>query len=295
MLFFLFLLKRITIKSLGTNTIVLIKKRKQRKWTYIKNYMKTPTKPINLFFVLILSVSLSCEKKQENPCEGKTQPSGKFLIKELIGDTAFTADTVFRDNYVQFEAVDKYKSVSWKLGSDPRDWAAATFNLSFSTVLGMVPIRFTGKANPDSLCFPGDNGTYTSMQNLTVVEQVDKSRITISPLVGRYRGYFTDNPSDSFTIRMDYFDSAKYDAGITGNKNFYWLSNMPNGFIGTTTASCVYEELREGQPVEMGYKCFVFGTNASLVQGRGWLSNDTLYINYGNDVNGRKKFIGKKL
>jgi hypothetical protein len=249
-----------------------------------------------LSFILfcIITVATACRKKQDNPCEGLTKLSGQFVIKELIGDTAFTADTVFRDNYVQFQALDNYEIVTWKIGSDPRAWTDPEFSLSFVTVLGTVPINFNGRKTPNRQCFPGDNGIYTSSKELTMVEQVEKPYVTISPLVGSYKGYFTDNPADAFTVRMEYFDSAKYDASVTGSKNFYWFSNMPKGFIGTSSASFIYPELRNGLSVEMGYKCFVFGTGSSIVQGMGWLSHDTLYINYGNTINGIRKFIGKK-
>jgi hypothetical protein len=247
---------------------------------------------LTLAFILLLAGSCRT-KHDQNPCEGKTKPSGQFVMQELIGDTAFTADTVFRDNYVQFEALDNYESIAWKLGSDPRIRTDSLFSLSFITALGTIPINFTGKKTPNTVCFSGDNGSYSSAKNLTIVEQVEKPNITLSPLVGRYKGYFTDFPTDTFTVRLEYFDSAKYDVGVTGSKNFYWLSNMPNGF--TSLLGWSYPELKKGQPVEMGYKCFVFGSGSSIVQGKGWLSNDTLYVNYGNNLVGRKKFIGKKL
>jgi hypothetical protein len=255
--------------------------------------MKTLINYVVLVSVFIITFCISCRKKNENLCEGKTKPSGKFLIKELIGDTAFIADTVYRDNYVQFQALDNYESVTWKLGSDPRHWADTEFSLSFINALGTIPINFTGKKTPNTLCFPNDNGIYSSSKKLTMVEQLQKPYVTISPLVGKYKGYFTDSPNDTFTTRIDYFDSTKYEVAVTGSKNFYWLSNMPKGYVSSLGWS--YPELKNGQPVEMGYKCFVFGSGSNIVQGRGWLSNDTLYINYGNDLVGRKKFIGKKL
>ena len=257
--------------------------------------MKTITPILSLFLFCFITISTACRKKQDNPCEGLTKPSGKFLIKELIGDTAFTADTVFRNNYVQFQATENYESSSWKVGSDQRTWTTPEFTLNFHTVLGTLPVTFTGTNQPNTLCFPNDNGTYSSSRELTMVEQVEKPYITLSPLIGKYKGYFTDSPSDTFTVRIEYFDSAKYDVSTTGSKNFYWFSNMPDGFIGTTSAAFIYPELKNGISVEMGYKCFVFGTGASMVQGKGWLSTDTLYINYGNFITGRRKFIGKKL
>ena len=166
--------------------------------------------------------------------------------------------------------------------------------MSFLTALGTIPINFNGRKTPNPQCFSGDNGTYTSSKNLTLVEQVDKTFLTLSPLIGKYKGYFTDKPSDTFTVRLEYFDSAKYDVSITGSKNFYWFSNMPKGFESTTNAAYAYPELKNGFSIEMGYKCFVFNYD-SYHQGKAWLSNDTLYINYGDNIVGRKKFIAKKL
>jgi hypothetical protein len=257
--------------------------------------MKTIPKYLAFSLVVIIIVNISCKKSHEqDPCQGLTKPTGKFVFKELIGDTAFVTDTAFRDNYVQMKALDTYEAVSWTLGGDPRTFTQPEFSLSFINLLGTIPVSFTGNKTPNTACFTVDNGIYTSTKNLTTVEQVEKPNVTISPLVGRYKGYFTNNPSDTFTVRMEYFDSAKYDIPITGSKNFYWLSNIPKGYVGTATASFVYKELQNGLTVEMGYKCFVFGTGASIVQGKGWLSNDSIYINYGSDLVGRKKFIGKK-
>lgn len=246
-----------------------------------------------IFFVLLTLTS--CKKNHtKNICSEIKQPSGKFIISEMVGDTAFVADTVFRNNYVQLRAIDGYESVNWKLGSDPRNWSSPDFSLSFSNVLVTIPVNFTGKKMANIQCFPHDNGTYTSSQNLTLVEQFEKSGLTISPLVGKYKGYFTDKPTDIFTVRIEYFDSTKYDVGLTGSKNFYWFSNMPEGFIGETSASFVYPELRTGINIEMGYKCFSFNYD-SHHEGKAWLSNDTLNINYGNNLVGRRKFIGKKI
>ncbi|MBI3717808.1 MAG: hypothetical protein HY252_04360 [Sphingobacteriales bacterium] len=257
--------------------------------------MRQATIYIFLFFVSLISVNSRCHKTDVNPCAGKTKPDGKFLIKEIIGDTAFTADTIFRDNYVQFNAVNSYETVSWKIGSDPRTFTDSSFYLSFITALGTLPVNFTGKKTANPTCFPGDNGIYSSSQNFTIVEQVEKPNVTISPLVGRYKGYFTDSPNDIFTVRMEYFDSTKYDVTMTGSKNFYWFSNYPNGYASTLNSAYAYPELKTGVPIEMGYKCFHIYLHDSKYEGYGWLSHDTLFINSGNSFEGRKKFIGKRL
>src|SRR6266700_747877 len=140
---------------------------------------------------LILVFASNCKKhndKQQNPCEGKTQPGAYFAIKEMVGDTAFTTDTVFRDNYVQFQAVGNYATVTWKIGSDPRQFNQSLFNLSFVNDLVTIPIIFTATGTPDTQCFPADSGKYVGQKMLTTVEQFDKNTLTRSPLIGKYKG-----------------------------------------------------------------------------------------------------------
>lgn len=254
--------------------------------------------PKLLFAALLLFIS-SCKKKHEaNPCEGLTQPKAEFAFKEILTDTAFYADTIFRDNYVNFVASKPYQSVLWKIGSDPRDFTSADFNLSFINFLGTLNVNFTGKATPNTQCFPADNGVYAGMKQLTVVEQFEKPILTLSPMIGRYRGAFTDKPSDTFTVRIEYFDSTKYDVSLTGAKNFYWISNIPKGFRDTTSEKArQYPELSYGQYPEMGYKSLQFGIGSNIQSGRGFanLINDSLKIYYYNQLTGRKMFIGKRI
>lgn len=248
--------------------------------------------------VLILLIC-SCKKKHDlNPCEGLTSPKAEFAFKEILTDTAFYSDTIFRDNYVNFVALKNYNSVSWKIGDDPRAFTSSNFTLSFVNDLSTFNVNFTGIATPNTQCFPNDNGTYQGIKQLTIVEQFDKATLTISPLVGRYRGAFTNSPNDTFTVRINYFDSAKYDVTMTGNKNFYWISNIPKGFIDSTSSTAyAYPELRNGMSVEMGYKSLQFGIFSNVQRGRGFaiLSNDSLKIYYTHIQTGRKLFVGKRI
>ena len=256
---------------------------------------------MKLFVPILTTVFLllfSCGKKQvEDPCKGKIQPVPEFAVKEIVGDTAFLADTVFRDNAVRFEALTQYQTVKWKIGSDPRDFTQPIFQLYFFNDIITIPVTFTGTNTPNKSCFPNDNGVYTGVKQLTTVEQFDKSLITLSPLIGKYKGYFENNPADTFTVRIEYFDSSKYDPSITGLKNFYWISNIPKGYKDSTSSNALeYPELSNGLSIEMGYKCFAFGfSNTDCISGRGWLSRDTLYINYGGPTQCKKKFIGKRI
>lgn len=188
-----------------------------------------------------------------NPCEGKMQLIAEFSFKEIIGDSVFVSDTVLRDNFVRFEALTQYQTVKRKIENDPREFTQPTFTLGFIRELATIQISFTGTKEPNKQYFPNDNGVYSGIKKLTTIEQFDKSTLTFSPLIGKYRGYFINNPSDKFTVRIEYFESSKYDPSITRNKNFYWISNIPKRYKdSTSSAALAYQELKNGMAIEMG-------------------------------------------
>jgi hypothetical protein len=247
--------------------------------------------------LLLMPTAFRC-KKDMNPCAGLPQPKADFAFKEVLSDTAFYADTIFADNPVNFVALRPYKSLLWKVGSDPRDFTTQDFYLNFPNFLGTIDVQFTGHNDANPFCFAGDSGVYRGIKKLTIVEQVDKATLTMSPLVGKYRGAFNTTPNDIFTVRIDYFDSAKYNSSITGSKNFYWISNIPKGYIDSTSSTATtYPELRNGMYPEMGYKSLTFGDGANILMGRGKgeLFGDTLKIYYQHIYNGKKIFIGKRI
>ncbi len=253
-------------------------------------------KRLILALVAVLLLASQCKKNNSDPCYGKTKPLASFVVKEIIGDTSFIADTIFRDNLVQFESLSQYDSVKWKLGNDPRVFTQSAFSLSFYNSLITIPIDFTGFKKPETNCFPTDNGIYAGTRYLTTVEQFDKAILKLSPLIGKYKGAYIDNPSDTFTVRIEYFDSAKYDPAVTGMKNFYWISNIPKDYRDTTSSVARrYAELSYGQEPNMGYKSLAFGTATFCYAGKAWLIGDSLHIIVGGGGCPKKKFAGKRL
>jgi hypothetical protein len=254
-------------------------------------------KPHQLIIPIILLLVLTAFrcKKDMNPCAGLTQPKADFAFKEVLNDTSFYADTIFADNPVNFVALRPYKSILWKVGDDPRDFTTQDFYLNFPNFLGTIDVQFTGRNDANPFCFAGDSGVYRGTKKMTIVEQVDRSTLTISPIVGRYKSTFNTAPNDVFIVRIDYFDSAKY-GPLLGIRNFYWLSNIPKGFVTSTNAS-VFPELKYGMEPEMGYKCFSFGRYGDIITGKGHgeLAGDTLKIYYQHNQTGKKLFIGKRV
>lgn len=251
----------------------------------------------HILIVILLPVvilAFRC-KDDDDSCIGLQTPGAHFAFKEVLRDTAFFADTVFADNPVLFTTLSAYKSQAWKVGDDPREFTSDNFSLIFYPFVGSIEVAFVGRNEPNPNCFPGDSGVYHGLKKLTIVEQVDRSSLTISPLVGYYRGAYNNNPLDSFTVRIEYFDSAKY-SPVLGMRNFYWISNMPQGFENSTDAR-IFPELRNGMDLEMGYKCFSFGNSGSIAsgQGLGELINGSLKIYCNHPLTGRKIFIAKRI
>ena len=241
-------------------------------------------------------VILACKKHSVDPCASAIRPTAEFAIREMIGDTAFDADTVFRDNYVAFQSLASYQSVKWKVGDDPRAFDKSFFTLIFYNSLVHIPVEFTGIRPPDNNCFPDDQGVYTGTRWLTTVEQFEKPTLTLSPMLGKYDGYYIDDPLDTFTVRIEYFDSAKYDVTVMGVKNFYWISNLPKGYIDSTSSmSYLYPELRNGQRPDMGYKALTFGSTSFCYAGKAWLVHDTLNAIVGAGSCKKRRFVGKRI
>jgi hypothetical protein len=246
----------------------------------------------------LFMLSLACKKNiKSSSCEDAFPPVAGFVIKEIVGDTSFIADTVFRQNWIVFKTTRPYDSVSWKVGNNPGTFDTPKFEFKFTNILGTIEVNLNAKAVPNQTCFPNDDGVYSGKKSLTIVEKFDKDSLTISPMVGRYKGAFIESSTDTFSVTINYFDSAKYNPSFTGTKNFYWISNIPKGYQDLTSLqSQYYPELRNGMGTIMGYKCLQFGDLGDGKKGEGHaeLKHDTLVIYYLNALTGRYTFIGKR-
>lgn len=245
--------------------------------------------------MLLCMAIMACRKqKPKDPCEGVVQPTGDFVFLEPVGDTSFTADTVFNDNGAIFRPLSKYDTETWKVGNDPREFERFNFGLLFPEKYSeTISISFKGTAKPNTLCFSNDSGIYRATKKLTVVEQFDRATLTVSPLVGNYYGGYTDAPNVKWMVSFKYYDSAnKYNPSLTSLRNFYRLHNFPEYVerYNTSAEIYVYPELKNSIPIEMGFKCFAYN-HGSDWYGRAWLKNDTLTILAGEKPRVRK-FVG---
>ena len=256
-------------------------------------------------FCLSLSILislLSCRKNNHDPCLNAVQPVLSFNIREVVYDSSYVTDTMYSHNAVIFETVGEYDSVKWNIGSDPRIFKEARFVYAsgrFTGIpVGQLEIKLTAYKAPNVKCYPDDKGIYSASKTLTIVDAYTKGSLTKSPLLGHYHGYNTDNPLDTFTVRIEYFDSAKYDLTHFGRQNFYWISNLPKGYFWDGGDQTIYSpELQHGNEIAyMGFKCFGALDGPTCGSGYGYLSHDSLIMDYGvSFANCKKRFIGKRI
>ena len=262
------------------------------------------TIPMAKFFTILSTflLLLSCKKNNHDPCQNAVQPSLSFNIREVVYDSSYVTDTMFSHNAVIFETVGEYDSVKWNIGNDPRIFKEPRFIYGsgrFTGIpVGQVEIKLTAYKAPNVKCFPADKGIYTASKTLTIVDAYTRGSLTKSPLLGRYHGSNTDSPLDTFTVRIEYFDSTKYDLTHFGRQNFYWISNLPKGYFWDGSDQTYNNpELQYGVEINyLGYKGFSTTDGATCNNGFGFLSHDSLIIDYGvSFANCKKRFIGRRI
>ena len=186
-------------------------------------------------FVVVMLTLHSCggddvpvKPPPTDPCAGKLRTSADFTIKEILSDTVwFFTDTVFPNNSIEFEAIQNSDEYVWKVGDDARTWTTKKFRLNFIGFIGTLPIHLIVKNNSvDTLCNPGDDGIDTVTKYLTVVGRESLA------ILGSYKGYNLDNPSDTFTVTVRTTDYR--------NRSWVEIMNINKGCFDTTNSSNLY-------------------------------------------------------
>ena len=221
----------------------------------------------------------------QDPCIGEVKKTAKFGTFEVWNDTLFRTDTLYTNRFVVFKALEEYDEVSWQVGTDTRTFDQETFQLYFFDDESNKDIYLGFKGidhSPDTTCFPEDDGIYEGESLFRLVEKDARTGVhTVSPLVGHYQVAPVDDPLDTFTVRLEFFDSAKYNSSYTGSKNFYYFSNFPNGYIDSTSdKQAAYPELAYGKTAAMGYRSFNSSVPPTGLELVGWLgeNRDSLYL-----------------
>lgn len=225
-------------------------------------------------FAILLAGMLQASKCKKDPipappdpCEGTTPFKADFMMLEEVADTAFQVfDSAIINRFITFKAIGDYDSVKWEIGNSQNVFKKSTVSLYFNVLENRIPVTFTGYNSKGSNCFPATPTVQTVTKYLTIVPE------TSAAAIGKFHGYNTDNPADTFTVilqRSPYFLHIKnLPKGCEGynasqGHTFYYLGvEAAQGFIGFVSKGTT------------AWKCGPF-------EARGYLSSrDTLIINY---------------
>jgi len=185
-----------------------------------------------------------------DPCANAERVKARFTIYEDVFTSNLRAtapsDTIVTGLAI-FSADERYDSYEWQIGYDPRIRTDSSFSLRFGANSGVIkgeplPIRFIGRRQPNTSCFPDDDGVDTAYRTMVVLDEYT------SPMLGSYRGVHLDEPLDTFNV--DIFWHKKY---------FLSVSNINRGCFDTIDNRFESSAIRR----EMGATVMVFGNGQS--------------------------------
>ena len=240
-------------------------------------------------------ITVHCRKHNNgDPCAGVPSSTAQFNITNsypYIHSVYTNQDTFITGSTVQFTATEpNAESYTWKIG-DTTITGKSSFALYFPKVLGVIPVSLTiVQKKSDYECYKNDDSVKTYSQNLFF------KPLNEWPILGKYKGYVTDNPSDTFTITIS--SKINPDNGLPTELTLYNFLNGCNDSIVVNEYESAYEFIA-------GYSSlntFTYPNCQFFDSAYGYLKNfgDTLIINYkycpsiSSPCNQNKTFIGVK-
>lgn len=137
----------------------------------------------------------------KNPCDGAVEVTAAIEISEQAQSTVYDeifiiADIVKDDKNIRFRCpIDGAISYTWHLGAEVIH--EQEFVRYFSGFAGQdIPVTLIIQKQPNTSCFPNDDGIDTLTKMLHIVDPCEPS------LEGNYRGAWDDMPLDSFEVAL---------------------------------------------------------------------------------------------
>ena len=128
-----------------------------------------------------------------------------------------TTPNLYKGAYSIFAPAQKFDSVIWKVGLDPRIFKKDTLSIVFPET-GSVSITLVGYRKANLQCNPLDNGVDTVVKVFKIINWLDSF---ISKIPGKYEGYEEREPGRKRIIelipRIDQY----------GDFRGLWISNFP--------------------------------------------------------------------
>jgi hypothetical protein len=243
-------------------------------------------KIIFTLIALTLILPFACNPKEEiapeNPCDGQEEVKADFSICEENGlmpiDWKYYDTDTLWNNGARFTANIKDVEYTWKIGNETikeKSFLRTNFPLD-----KWITISLTVKKKPNKLCFPFDDGIDSLTRKFMIVDGAKRK-----PLVyGKWLGYNTSNPKDTFTI--------EFNAGIIPDYgNQFYVKNL--------NRNCNSIPLFEGYPVvyfenyAQAFRQIYFGHNIFAAYGclrpMGFAlvnnkNHDSITINYSEQI-----------
>ena len=161
--------------------------------------------------LLFLTVLINCKKQQpqinediKNPCDCAHEVSADFDIFEVGGTWSeqTLTDTIYHDKYVIFKAKDTIANYTWYIGSEVFNTKEVTKFFDNSLIGQNIPIALVVKKEPNTYCFPNDDGYDSIVKSIYVSQYIINdftNTLNYGPIEGTYR-VKSEHKADSFDI-----------------------------------------------------------------------------------------------
>jgi hypothetical protein len=214
-----------------------------------------------------------------DPCWDQEEVSAAFLMYEYINSSLeefwkkLDADTV-RWPRVRFEALTDGASYHWQIGARTYDTREVTLlfdEVQRNAPWQTIPITLKVEKEPNTSCFPSDNGRDSLTRYLTIADECS------TKLNGEYVGYWEGtSPEDTFSISIEVTSDSTI--GVQG-----WdciaMTMIPN----LDREGCLHRSFtRELGYVQMHLDGVGFYENSCRTAPPSfvWLIDDSLFVNY---------------
>jgi hypothetical protein len=249
----------------------------------------------NLFFLVLLVAIIfltGCpndDPVKPDPCAGKKPVSAEIKIMQKVSnyETHTTewieTDTIAVEKIVLFEAIGDYEQYEWQILGDTTKYHKLKQTFIFDKDWGELIVRLIVRSQPDTLCFPTDDGIDTAFKKILVVKREELA------INGSYFGFHENAPEDTFTVKIKH----------EGEDRGMILYNINRGcFIPENKLPYSYYYLDYSNYFVL-FKGEAYGDGCESPSGKGVLdiSNNRIVIDYESgpkDDRKQYKFIGVK-
>ena len=173
-----------------------------------------------VFGIIFLATLFACKKEQpefnkapQDPCACASEVSADFVIEEIAlwntSDMWYSeTDSILRNQRVRFTALEENAEYKWYIGLDELTDQSVVRYFQSQWAGSIIPITLVVKKDPNTICFPDDDG-YDSIIKVFTVSEFGK----IDPddpnnlIYGTKEGLFRmkeKNSLDSIEIGIDY-------------------------------------------------------------------------------------------